>query len=228
LVTALSIVSNLKSNVYLQEGPADTTAGPCFFEVSTMRFLLFTWLLFTASSLLHAAEKQASFVFMPAYWYGYHWEQTPDALGKSSKRQLLVTAAWRLPFGLALGGSWLKNSSYAQDSRVQLSGQGLSLGYVGAGHLSAFYTFLYKPRLDYDFPSLDARTSYYGGSGSILDIGLHFGTSWLRFGPRIVLIDVNYKESSISSGTDTESVKLQGQPWKDRWLEPYVGLWFLF
>lgn len=190
--------------------------------------LLLTWLLITASSLLKAADKQASVVFMPAYWYGYHWEQTPDALGKSSERQVIVTAAWRFSYGLSLGGSWLQNTRHAQDSRVQLSGQGLSLGYVGAEYLSAFYTFLYKPRLDYDFPSLDAKASYYGGQGSLVDLGLHFGTTWLRFGPRVLWIDVSYKESSVSSGSDTEAAKLEGSPWRDRWLEPYLGVWLLF
>lgn len=193
-----------------------------------MRYLLPIWLFLTSASLLQAADQQASFVFMPAYWYGYHWEETPDGLGKSSERQVIFTAAWRGPYGLSLGGSWLQNTSYAQDSRIQLSGQGLSLGYVGAEYVSAFYTFLYKPRLDYDFPSVDAKTSYYGGSGSILDLGLHFGTSWLRFGPRVLLIDVSYKESSVTSGTETDTAKLEGKPWRDRWLEPYVGVWLLF
>jgi hypothetical protein len=193
-----------------------------------MRLLLLTWLLITGSPLLRAADNEAAFVFMPAYWYGYHWEETPDGLGKSSERQVIFTAAWRLPYGLSLGGSWLQNTSHAQDSRVQLSAQGLSLGYVGATYVSAFYTFLYKPRLDYDFPSIAAKTSYYGGSGSIIDLGLHFGTSWLRFGPRVLLIDVSYKESSVTSGNDTDAAKLEGNPWRDRWLEPYVGLWLLF
>lgn len=193
-----------------------------------MRHFLISGLILLSSMRLEAADKQASLLFIPAYWYGYHWEETPDGVGKSSERQMLVTAAWRGPYGLSLGGTWLKNTSHAQDSRVQLSAQGLSLGFVGAGYVSAFYTFLYKPRLDYDFPSISAKTSYYGGSGSLLDLGLHFGNSWLRVGPRVLLIDVSYKDSSVTSGSETEAAPLEGSPWRDRWLEPYLGIWLLF
>ncbi len=145
-----------------------------------MRFFLLALFFITGFSVLQAAEKQASFVLMPAYWYGYHWEQTPDALDKTSERHTIVTAAWRSSFGLAVGASWLQNTQHAQDSRVKLSGTGLSVGYVGADYLSAFYTYLHQPRLDYEFPSLEAKASYYGGQGSIVDLGLHFGTNWLR------------------------------------------------
>ncbi len=193
-----------------------------------MRSLLLALLFITIPPQMQAAGREPSFVFMPAYWYGYHWEETPDGLGKSSERQAIITAAWRLPYGLSLGASWLQNNSYAQDSRITLSGYGPSLGYVGAEYLSLFYTFLYKPKLDYDFPTLNASTSYYGGSGSIVDLGLHFGSSWLRFGPRVLLIEVNYRESQVASGVETESTKLEGNPWRDRWLEPYLGLWLLF
>lgn len=193
-----------------------------------MRFVFMSWFLLLLPTVLKAADNQASFVFMPAYWYGYHWEETPDGIGKASERQAIITAAWRGPYGMSLGASWLQNTAHAQDSRVQLSGTGLSLGYVAPQYISAFYTFLYKPRLDYDFPSVDAKTSYYGGSGSILDLGLHFGSSWLRFGPRVLLIDVSYKSSSVTSGSDTETAPLDGKPWRDRWLEPYLGLWLLF
>lgn len=193
-----------------------------------MRLILISCLLLLAPTLLKAADRQASFVFMPAYWYGYHWEETPDAMGKASERQAVITAAWRGAYGFSLGGTWLQNTTHAQDSRVQLSATGLSLGYVAPEYVSAFYTFLYKPRLDYDFPSVDAKTSYYGGSGSLLDLGLHFGSSWLRFGPRVLLIDVRYKTSSVTSGSDTDIAPLAGQPWRDRWLEPYLGVWLLF
>ncbi|HYX37212.1 MAG TPA: hypothetical protein VE954_29260 [Oligoflexus sp.] len=193
-----------------------------------MHSLSLILLLMFSTLPLNAADKQASFVFMPAYWYEYHWEETPDAVGRSSQRQTVLTAAYRLPFGLALGATWLKNATYAQDSQMVLTGQGLSLGYVGVEYISAFYTYLYNPRLDYDFPSVDASTSYYGGRGSIVDLGLHFGTSWLRFGPRVLWIDANYKQSSVTSGTETETSTLEGNPWKDRWLEPYIGVWLLF
>ncbi len=193
-----------------------------------MRYFLLAWFFIAGSSVLQAAEKKASFVLMPAYWYGYHWEQTPDALDKTSERHGIVTAAWLSSFGLAVGATWLQNTQHTQDSRVQLSGTGLSVGYVGAEHLSAFYTYFHQPRLDYDFPSLDAKASYYGGQGSIVDLGLHFGLDWLRFGPRVLMIDVRYKESSVTSGAETESAKLEGNPWRDRWLEPYLGLWLLF
>jgi hypothetical protein len=193
-----------------------------------MRFVFISWFFLLLPTVLKAADKQASFVFMPAYWYGYHWEETPDGIGKASERQAIITAAWRGPYGMSLGASWLQNTAHAQDSRVQLSGTGLSLGYVAPQYISAFYTFLYKPRLDYEFPSVDAKTSYYDGSGSILDLGLHFGSTWLRFGPRVLLIDVSYKTSSVTSGSDTDTAPLDGKPWRDRWLEPYLGLWLLF
>lgn len=193
-----------------------------------MRSLFISLFLIGSASFLTAAENQASFVLMPAYWYGYHWEETPDALAKFSQRQLVVTGAYRLPFGLALGATWLQNTSYQQDSRVLLSGQGPSLGFVGMDYISAFYTFLYKPKLDYDFPTLGASASYFDGSGSIVDLGLHFGNSWLRFGPRVLLIDVSYRKSRIASELETETLPLEGSPWRDRWLEPYLGLWLLF
>ncbi|WP_141734331.1 hypothetical protein [Oligoflexus tunisiensis] len=192
-----------------------------------MRALLVSLLLMTSTGF--AAERQSYFMLMPASWYGYHWEETPEGNSKSSEQNTIITAAWRSPyFGLSLGGSWLQNTSHARDSRIRLSGQGLSLGFVGAGFVSAFYTFLYKPRLDYEFPALDARTSYYDGSGSIVDFGLHFGSGWFRFGPRVLLIDVDYRSSSVTSGTETESAALEGSPWRDRWVEPYLGIWLIF
>jgi hypothetical protein len=176
-----------------------------------------------------AAERKSYFMLMPASWYGYHKEETPDGQAKTSEQNTIITAAWRSPYyGLSLGGSWLQNTSHARDSRVRLTAQGLSLGFVGAGFVSAFYTFLYKPRLDYEFTALNASTSYYGGSGSIVDLGLHFGSGWFRFGPRVLLIDVNYRTSRVTSGSETEAAALEGSPWRDRWVEPYLGLWLIF
>ena len=164
---------------------------------------------------------------MPAYAYQYHWEETPDSRDRISERNMALTIAYRLPYGLSLGGTWLRNNSYEADSHIALASEGPSLGFVGA-HFSYFYTVLQKPVLTFDYPSLDASTAYYAGKGSLMDVGWYFGQHWLRVGPRVLIIDVTYSKVNTRSGADTQTQALNGNPWHDRWMKPYLGFWFLF
>lgn len=191
-------------------------------------------LLFGASILISApllAEDSPSFIVIGSYNLRNFQEKTPESERKFLEESYLFTAAYRLPYGFSLGLSTLNQSKKAPETDLTLTANGISVGFVGSEYFSLLYTHLFDPALKYNFKTLKTSTSYFAGSGSMIDFGLHWsiGPEWLRLGPRVSLIEVNYRKMKVKSPSlGSESEDLELSPWRDRWIETYLGLWLMF
>lgn len=194
-------------------------------KIMRLRSYIFIFIISLFSPKPAQADLTGSFVFMPAYLYKDHFEKTPDSNDSLVEKNLVITTAYRMSLGLSFGLTILRNEEVSLNNTKLLTGQGLSIGYLGSNCLSLYYSYLIKPKLSYTYPALGARTVYYDGSGSTLDLGLHFGNSWLRWGPRILLINAHYKKEQSSSFSETNTNPLLGTPWLDRWITPMLGIW---
>lgn len=182
------------------------------------------------SPQIEAKQKSPSYALMAAYTIRNYQEKTPSSERKLLDDSYAITAAYRFPYGFSLGLSHLSHTKKAPDGTINLQSSGVSLGFIGSRYASVLYTYLMEPSLRYDFNAIQSSTSYYGGTGSMIDVGLHWpvGVDWLQIGPRISLIEVHYKKSKVKNRSEIVENKLDGSPWRDRWLETYISLWFLF
>jgi hypothetical protein len=194
------------------------------------RSLSIAWTLSLLLPGLASAADGSGYSLMTAYTLRNYQEKTPDTERKLLEDSYYVTAATRISHGLSFGLSYLNHSKKAPEGSIHLQGAGLSVGYIGHRFLSVLYTYMPSPKLRYDFKSTNSSTHYYGGQGSMLDIGLHAGLigDWLHVGPRVTLIEAHYAKTKAETTSGSTTSDLEGSPWRDRWVESYICFWFFF